>query len=265
MAQSLSEFAPTDHTSAKVSRRDNKSGISVSRPFPVVQSSFRTVLTAFLFCDFALILLNVLAVLAVMGHAIVKVPDLLKVTGDLTIPEDFNYVKWALIAVALVWISVRDRWLPPLLWALVFVMILADDGLQMHERLGSWLSSTLGIADETLIYGKDIGEMAVFGAMGLVTLTIFGILFTRRDRATRVMSVRYMMIVIALGFFGVGLDAAHSIIDHLTGTSTLATLVQQVFGMLEDGGEMVVGSIALALTLAADPVVGPEAVETSPI
>jgi hypothetical protein len=237
---------------------DNRFGDAMKRPFAFVQSSFLRVLAGFLLIDAVLILANVVAVLAAKLSLIASVPEMLKVTGDLTIPEGFNYLKWAVIAAALIWIAFRDRILPPLLWALVFVMILSDDALQLHENLGDRLSQSLGIPDETLIYGKDIGELAVFGGMGIITLAIFGFLLTRRDVAARIMNMRYILVMIALGFFGVGLDIVHSIIEHLTGASALATLVQQTFGMLEDGGEMVVGSIALALTLAADPASGPD-------
>jgi hypothetical protein len=223
------------------------------RPFPFVTLSFRALLLTLLAVDFAFILTNVLAVLAFDASLIKVVPRLLKVTEDLALPEDFNYLKWLVIAVALLWLAVRDRWLAPLLWAAVFTMILADDALQVHETLGKWLSQHFAIADNGYMGGSDFGELAVFGLMGLFTLSVLGILFSRKDRPTRQMSFHYLMIIVFLGGIGVGLDAIHSLISHLTGTSSLATVLQQLFGMAEDGGEMLIGSLAVALTLAPAP------------
>lgn len=226
------------------------------RPFPIVTMSFRALLLTLLVVDFAFILVNVLAVLAYDVSLIHGVPVWLKVTEDLEPPEDFNYLKWLVIAVALIWLAIRDRWLAPVLWSIVFAMILADDALQIHEHLGRLLSTTLKIPDGTLVYGTDLGELIVFGVMGAITLAIALFLLTRTDDLSRLMNKRYVVIILALGFCGVGFDAIHSVIQHVTGTSSLATLLQQVFGMMEDGGEMLVGSWATAMTLAPPPPAG---------
>lgn len=230
----------------------------MDRPFPFVTLSFRALLIFLLVIDFAFILVNVLAVLAYDVSLIHKVPLFLKITEDLQPPEDFNYLKWLVIAVSLFWLSIRDRWLAPILWAVVFAMILTDDAFQVHEHLGNVISHHLRIGDNMLFYGQDIGELIVFGMMGTITLAIVLFLLTRRDLASRQMNKRYLLIVIALAFFGVGIDVLHSTISHVTGVSSFATTVQQFFGMIEDGGEMLVGSLALALTLAPAPVIPPE-------
>lgn len=223
------------------------------RPFPFVTLSFRAILLLFLAVDFAFIGANVLAVLAHDAGLTSGVPLWLKVTEDLEPPEDFNYIKWLIIAAALLWLSIRDRWLAPVLWSIVFAMILTDDAFQVHEHLGNLVSSALAIPDGALIYGNDVGELIVFGVMGAITLGIALFLLTRRDVNSRVMNRRYFLVILALGFCGVGFDAIHAVIQHVTGTSAAATLLQQVFGMFEDGGEMLVGSWAVALTLAPPP------------
>lgn len=222
----------------------------MNRPFPFVTLSFRALLLTLLAIDFAFILVNVLAVLAVDVSLLDHMPIWLKITEDRQPPEDFNYLKWLVIAVALVWMAIRDRWLAPLLWAVVFTMILTDDAFQMHENLGNVIAGLLGIPDNTLVYGKDFGELIVFGTIGAITLAIALFLITRKDLASRQLNKSYLYIVLALGFFGVGIDALHSIIVHLTGFSGIATMLQQFFGMVEDGGEMLVGSFAVAFTLA---------------
>ncbi|MFO1201752.1 MAG: hypothetical protein U1E58_03860 [Tabrizicola sp.] len=222
----------------------------MNRPFPFVTLSFRALLLTLLAIDVTFILVNVLAVLAVDVSLLDHMPVWLKITEDRQPPEDFNYLKWLVIAVALLWMAIRDRWLAPVLWALVFGMILADDAFQVHENMGGVIAGMLEIPDNTLVYGRDFGELVVFGIIGTITLAIALFLITRKDLASRQLNKAYILIVIALGFCGVGIDLLHSMIVHLTGFSGAATMLQQFFGMVEDGGEMLVGSFAVAFTLA---------------
>jgi hypothetical protein len=212
--------------------------------------------------DVTLILLNVAAVLAFKAELIAEVPELLKVTHDLSVPEDFNYAKWAVIVVALLWMAFRDRWLTPVLWAVVFMMILLDDAFQVHEWLGHDVAIALGLPSNSLLYGDDFGELVVFGLMGLVALGIAVTSFAQKGPLARVMTLRYALVVVALGFFGVGVDAFHQMVVHAVTGSFFETILPQLMALFEDGGEMIVGSVALALTLTADPV-APRGIETA--
>jgi hypothetical protein len=225
---------------------------SVTRPFPVVTASFGRLLLVLLVIDFTFILVNILAAIAKDLDLIAVVPPMLKITQDRALPEDFNYLKWLVICVGLVWMGLRDRWLAPALWAAVFLIILIDDSFQLHEHIGSQLAGWLDLPDYALLYGNDVGEVAVFAAMGLLALAIVGVLFGQRDQASRLLSRRYLLIVLALGFFGVGIDVMHSVVAHLTQESTVASILAQIFGVIEDGGEMLVASLAVALTLVPD-------------
>lgn len=224
----------------------------MARPFPFVTVQFSRLLLILLILDFTFILVNVIAAIAKDLDLIAAVPPMLKITQDRALPEDFNYLKWLIICVGLVWMGLRDRWLAPALWAAVFLLILIDDSFQLHEHIGSQLSGWLELPDYALIYGNDVGEVAVFAAMGLLALSIVGVLFGQRDRASRLLSGRYLLIVLALGFFGVGIDVMHSVVSHLTYEGSVASVLAQVFGVLEDGGEMLVASLAVALTLVPD-------------
>ncbi|MFM7444385.1 MAG: hypothetical protein ACKO2N_10810, partial [Tabrizicola sp.] len=191
-------------------------------------------MAALLAIDVGFIIVNIAAVLAAKAHVIAAVPEMLKVTHDLALPEDFNYVKWAVIAAALIWLSIRDRWLPPLLWAVVFLMILADDSLQFHETLGHAMSTALDLPSNAMLYGDDLGEVAVFGIMGLIALGLGIAAFSQSGRASRVLGLRYCIVIAGLGFFGVGIDTAHQIIVHLLNGTWFDTVLQQIAGMLED-------------------------------
>lgn len=226
--------------------------VALIRPFPAVTLSFRTLFLALLAIDLAFILCNVIAALAKDLALVSAVPPMLKITEDRSIPEYFNYLEWLVIFAGLLWLGLRDRWLAPLLWSAVFFLILIDDSFQVHEQIGRLVSTYLALPDFTLFYGSDIGEIIVFSAMGALAIGITLILLTRRDMVSRWLSRRYFLIVLALAFFGVGVDAMHSIIAHMTEGTRFAMVLAQLFGMIEDGGEMVIASLAVAMTLAPD-------------
>jgi hypothetical protein len=223
-----------------------------ARPFPVISQSFRTLLIAFIALDLAFIGLNALAIAAHQLGLIDAVPELLKITKDRALPEDYNYLKWAIIVVALTWMSIRDRWLPPLFWAFVFAMILADDSLQLHEKLGAAIASWSDLPSSTYFYGDDLGELLAFLVMGFVAVALTASLFTRHGASARAISLRYGMVIVALGGFGVGIDALHQVVSHLAEGTSVATLLSQLFGLLEEGGEMMVASFAAAMTIAGE-------------
>jgi hypothetical protein len=223
-----------------------------ARPFPVISQSFRTLLIAFIILDLAFIGLNALAIVAHQFGLIDAVPELLKITKDRALPEDYNYLKWTIIVVALTWMSIRDRWLPPLFWAFVFAMILADDSLQLHEKLGAFISSSSNLPSSTYFYSDDLGELLAFMVMGCVALAMTASLFTRCGATARAISLRYGLVIVALGGFGVGIDSLHQVVSHLAEGTSVATLMSQLFGLLEEGGEMMVASFAAAMTIAGE-------------
>jgi hypothetical protein len=223
-----------------------------ARPFPLISQSFKTILIAFIAVDLTFIGLNALAIAAHSLGLVDAVPELLKITKDRALPEDFNYLKWAVIILALIWLAVRDHWLAPLFWALVFVMILADDSLQLHEKLGAFISSWSDLPSSSYFYGDDMGELLAFVVMGLVALALTASLFTRRGASARAISLRYGLMIVALGGFGVGVDSLHQVVSHLAEGTSAATILSQLFGVLEEGGEMVVASFATAMTLAGE-------------
>jgi hypothetical protein len=222
------------------------------RPFPRLSLPFWTLLAALVAVDLGFILINVLAFAAQKAALIAEVPEMLKITRDGALPEDFNYLKWALIVVALLWVAFRDRWLPALLWAAVFTMILLDDSLQLHEAFGSRISSGSRLPSNRLFNSEDLGEVLVFAVMGLVVAVLTATLFTRRGEAARRISLRYLLVILGLGFFGVGVDAIHQMVAHLTEGSASALVMSQAIGLIEESGEMIVASLAAAFTLASD-------------
>ncbi len=126
-------------------------------------------------------------------------------------------------------------------WGVVFGIALLDDGLHLHERLGGRLVRVLDLPAE--IAGVDrqsIGELAVFGVLSVVPLLAVVVLHRREDAQAREHSRVLAVLLGALVFFGVVVDVLHSVVG---GSGDVA----MVFGLVEDGGELVVLSVTLAV------------------
>lgn len=224
------------------------------RPFSFVTAPFRTVLLWLVLVDLTFMLVNVALVFAVRADLIAEVPRLLKVTQDRSLPEGFNYLKWATISFSLIWLALRDKWLAPLLWAAVFAIIFLDDSFQLHEWLGHDVATKASLPSAPYLSGDDLGELIVFVLLGCFVSGSGMVLLFRSGAPGRALTLRYLFVIAALAVFGVGVDALHrSVVDLVTNTA-LETILPQIAGLIEDGGEMLVGSLAVALTLAADPI-----------
>jgi hypothetical protein len=180
-----------------------------------------------------------------------KVPAPLKITEDGALPEIYNYIKWSIIVVALLWSALRDLWIAPLAWAAVFTMILLDDALQFHETLGNQFATDMALPSGDLLYGSDLGEIIVFVSMALVAVILTVMLFARRGVESRQMSIAYCLVLAGLATFGVGVDALHQIASHLAQGHPAVMLLGPVAALIEDGGEMLVASVAVAVTLTS--------------
>ena len=200
--------------------------------------------------DLAFILVHAVGFVLHRAGLTAQLPTMLWISQDGALPEDFNYLKWAVIVVALFWLAIRDRWITAFSWALVFLLILLDDSLQIHETFGVLIADYEGFSGHFMIDPSDMGELVVFGAMGFSVVLLTGLSFLRGSQRSRYMGATYAIVILLLAFFGVGMDAFHQAIAHVAETHPSLSILRHVFGMVEDGGEMVVASLAAAFTLA---------------
>jgi hypothetical protein len=224
-------------------------GAAMDRPFPIISQSFKTVLLLVLATDLAFVLLDLIAFGAEKAHWIAVVPSIIKITRDGALPELVGYLKWAVIIVALVWLSIRDGWSVPFRWALVFLIILIDDSLQIHETLGHMLWDKIPFPPSLHARGEDLSEIVAFAGMGVVAVALTATLFVRHGPVARALSIRFLQIVAGLVFFGVLLDFLHQLISTFSQGTAAAGILPPFFSLLEDGGEMVIASVALAFVL----------------
>ena len=153
------------------------------------------------------------------------------VTRDGGLGETYQYLKMFWIVLLLTGVSVRTGRLSYVSWALLFLYLLLDDSLQLHERLGSMVASRMGYAPAFHLRAQDFGELTVVGSVGLFFACVLALTWWRGDQEFRRVSRGLALLFGVVVLFGVGVDMLHSMADSPALTAALA--------LLEDGGEMV--------------------------
>ncbi|RVV97381.1 hypothetical protein EKE94_12510 [Mesobaculum littorinae] len=197
-------------------------------------------LSALLLFDIVLIAIHV-AFIATVGAP----PDDLSLNSDTSVSEYGNFFKWIAIAV-LLWRA--GRAMPQQGYALLsgaYAILFLDDAGRLHERLGGALVDRLGVPGVAGLRAQDLGELAIWAALGVLVLTLFALAWGRSR--TRVRVGQFFALFCALILVGIGLDMVHSLVAGAQPSSWLdATLA-----VAEDGGEMLLISATCALAYAS--------------
>lgn len=96
--------------------------------------------------------------------------------------ETFQYLKFVAIALLLGMAAKSQKSALMGGWAAIFLMLLIDDSLSVHEELGYKLVEWFSIPDIYDLRGQDYGEIVVFLMLGAIAATIL-VLASRIDRA----------------------------------------------------------------------------------
>lgn len=148
--------------------------------------------------------------------------------------EIFQYLKEYWSALLLGWIVLKKRSYAYLSWCLLFLYLLLDDSIGIHERVGILLGQQLGVSTILGIAASDFGEIVVSVSVAFLLIVSIAVAYRFGDRLFRKFSRNLIVMLFALAMFGVIVDLIHSLVS----TSALNSL----FGFLEDGGEMIVMS-----------------------
>lgn len=160
-------------------------------------------------------------------------------------PEIFGYVKELFIACGFAALFRRRR--SPILlgFSITYILVFLDDAFQLHERGGAALVDALQLPSFGLVDAEQIGELLVWcGLGGIVTLALgWGSYLS--NAAERRQALPFAACLVSLMVFAIGLDVVHSAVGELLGGGRIVGF----FGVLEDGGELVVLSITCGVVL----------------
>lgn len=199
-------------------------------PLSISTEVYRPVLIVLVGIDLFLI-----AVHCIAGVTLERIPPLWNIALDFSLAEILSYFKWAICA-ALLFLAWRRSGIATLgAVALIFAVITLDDSLQIHENFGALYAG----GAERSTNRQDIGELIAFGLIGgLLSGPLIWSLW--RSGMTGLNAIAGILCLIALlAVFGIGVDALHMVLPRFPGSVQLLDLV-------EDGGEMIVGSILVA-------------------
>lgn len=171
---------------------------------------------------------------------------------DRAYSEMLMYLKFGWITVLCALLARRRRAPVFVAVALGSLVLLVEDALILHERIG-WilndrvLQSLPGLAGRGIL-SVQIGELLWLGAIGVVILLVFVLSYRRADARDRRDAVSIALFFGVLAIFAVVVDTVHSLF-------ALGSVGDIVFTVLEDGGEMLAltPAVALAFALATAP------------
>jgi hypothetical protein len=139
-------------------------------------------------------------------------PGPFSVNVDWGYPEMFQYTKEAVIVMAHIVLYRRLRTPTYLVWSGVFLYLLLDDSLQIHERLAETLAAwAMSQGHVSLLFGlrpRDIGEVLVAGTVATFILVAVVLTYGRASSIDRRTTRSLVGLLGLLGGFGVALDAA---------------------------------------------------------
>lgn len=203
------------------------------------QNSFFPTLNGPTLVALAILDLVLIALHIVTGAIYDKIPVQLNIALDFSIAEFVGYAKWLVIIVLLWLISRRTRNPALLSCAVLFIVMVADDSLQLHERIGEAAVKANAVGGVGWAQAQTLAELAVWAGMAALLIPIVLLGFVKSSRVQWVPAARFLGLIAMFAVFGVVIDALHKPVADLPFGPQLADLV-------EDGGEMIVASIIVA-------------------
>lgn len=175
--------------------------------------------------------------LFILAHLLYTSPGWLTAAGfwlgqDQGYAELWQYLKFAGVIALFGWLAIRQR--APLYfhWWLLFLYLLLDDALQLHENVGHWLATVLALGEGWGLRPRDWGELLVFLLVGLFFLATLTLAYSRRHHTARTFSQTMLLWLVAFSGVAVGLDMVQEAVR--------ATLAGPWLLLAEDGGELLV-------------------------
>jgi hypothetical protein len=151
--------------------------------------------------------------------------------------EMFEYGKLAGAATLLAWLAVRWHSWPVFFWTALVAYLVVDNAFAVHEEMGGLLARILGLPRVGSLRPVDFGELAFLGLVAAAaSLGIIGILRSAFPRARR-LTWALSACLLALAFFGVGVDLVHRLVSR--------TRLEPAAAVVEDGGELLMTSALL--------------------
>ena len=147
--------------------------------------------------------------------------------------EIYQYIKEFWIVVLLFITALKRSHIIYFSWSLLFMYLLLDDSLQIHEKFGHYLVNYFDFQPMFHLQAQDLGELSVSMFFGFLLFTFIGVSYFFGSHIAKKISKHLFILVMSLAFFGVFVDMLHAAIPW----------GKSILGLIEDGGEMLIMSI----------------------
>lgn len=175
--------------------------------------------------------------------------DLFSLVQDSSLSEYFQYLKWLIIAILFIVISIKQSSLTYIAWTLLFLYLLFDDSLELHEKYGADFIQYINSTPPMGLRKQDVGELIVTAIAGGLLFTILAWAYLKGSEIFKNVTKEMLILIAILALFGVVIDMLGqtfgSMLDSINASKRLFDFL---YGILEDGGEMFIGSIMLWYT-----------------
>ena len=138
---------------------------------------------------------------------------MLNVSTERGYSEFYQYIKYFLISVLLIYISIKNSSIHSFSWVLVFVYLFIDDSFRVHERVGNLIANHLEYTVPLGLRLQDIGELIVTMTASVVLAVFILLAYIYGSKEFRKISRDISIFILLLFFFGVFLDIANVAID----------------------------------------------------
>jgi hypothetical protein len=156
--------------------------------------------------------------------------------SDYSYADLFGYAKLVAVVVFLIATFQLSKKRVYLIWAGVFGYVMLDEALLIHQHLRDALADHHNGT-------SNMGQLVAWILVGMTVLaTSVGIL-ARSSGHDRAIGVLLLAMLLALGFFAVAVDLIHATFHSSFGGA------DQLFTVMEEGGEQLVQSATVAMTL----------------
>jgi hypothetical protein len=184
-----------------------------------------------------LFLLLIVDLVFILVHGVYKMNlvsnPLFSIERDFGYAEVYQYIKEFWIVVLLFIVAIKRSRIIYFAWSSLFIYLLLDDSLQIHENFGGYLVNYFDFQPMFHLRAQDFGELSVSMLFGFLLFTFIGTSYLFSDTISKQISKYLFILVVSLAFFGVLVDMLHIAIPW----------GKSIWGLIEDGGEMLIMSI----------------------
>jgi hypothetical protein len=195
-----------------------------------------------------LILLLSLDLLIIFTHALLvyfifiriefdwSLADLFMVNNDNGYPEMFQYIKYFVVILILIYLIIKKLGIGYIAWLILFILLLLDDALLFHENFGSWMVEKFNFNPMFGLRAQDLGELSYVGIFGSILLFFLFIGYFKGNDSYRKTNIDLGLLFALFLFFGVAIDMFDQLFEYDRYTNL-------IFILIEDGGEMITLSL----------------------